>query len=79
MMLPLIRVGYGSGRRGGGRPHSYFDWRRRAATLGLSGVKRSLSTIPTQPDPGKWGWVADVLWLMLVIAAIWLLITIVFW
>jgi hypothetical protein len=76
-VLFLIPVSYGWGYRGWGPPYPYLYRRGRIRAVRPYAATSS-PTGDTARASGEWGWVADVIWMVFVIAAVWLLIGL-FW
>lgn len=66
VVLFLLPLGYGWGYRGWGPPFPSF-YRKRKIPSREGSPERELN--------GGWGWGADFVWLALVIAVLWILLT----
>lgn len=62
-MFLVAPMGYGWGYRGWGMPYPRYIQRRRAMRVGMNG--------PSPLDHQAWGRAGDLVWLGLIIAAIW--------
>lgn len=65
VVLLLLPLGYGWGYRGWGPPYPSFYQRRSVPS-------REASSLPE--TNGGWGWGADFVWLVLIVAVIWILL-----
>jgi hypothetical protein len=84
LVLLLIPVGYGWGYRGWGPPYPYF-YRRGRIRTGRPPSYSAMSSasekgpMDTAGSSGDWGSVADLVWGILAIAAVWLLLGALWW
>jgi hypothetical protein len=68
VFLFVVPLGYGWGYRGWGPPYpSYYQRRRRAAA-----TRDPLAD--ADADRQEWGMVADALWIVVIVAIVWLII-----
>ncbi|MGY2079905.1 hypothetical protein [Modestobacter sp. SYSU DS0657] len=78
VLLFLIPLAYGWGYRGWGAPYpSYYRARRHGATSADAAVDPAED--PTLVEERSWGLLADVLWVVLVVAMVWLVVALVLW
>jgi hypothetical protein len=75
IVLFLVPVGYGWGYRGWGPPYPYPYRRTRLRTEAtpMAEQRQGATYGAERHVPAGWGWGADVEWLILIIAVVWLL------
>jgi hypothetical protein len=85
LVLFLVPVGYGWGYRGWGPPYPYFYRRGRPRAmrppsyLATSSATKETGTTEMESASSDWGWIADVVWMILAIAAVWLFVGVLWW
>ncbi len=82
--LLLLPLGYGWGYRGWGPPYPTY-MRRRRTDIDAAGPPAGGSSSLGEPGRGMgteedfgWGWVADALWIVLIIAVVWFIVALSF-
>lgn len=73
LVFLLMPVGYGWGYRGWGPPYpAYYRSRRQGVTVPAGGRYTEAQAVETT-EPETWGVLADMVWIVSVIAVGWLL------
>jgi len=74
ILVILLPIGYGWGYRGWGAPYPRYRYRgRRGKIVELEEIDPATERQPP-PQPGGWGIVADVIWLCILGAIIWIIV-----